>query len=63
MAGEQPPAQNPSREGQERTPGAEGQQDRAVVPRSIEGQRSPGRGPEGLTDTYVHPSRRGGNAC
>jgi hypothetical protein len=60
---DQPPASNPNREGQERTPGAEGEQDRAVVPRSVEGQSAPGRGPEGLTGTFTHPSRRGGNAC
>jgi hypothetical protein len=61
MNGDQPRAQDPSREGQERTPGTDGQQDRAVVPRSVEGQRAPGKGPQGQTDTFVHPSRRGGN--
>jgi hypothetical protein len=61
MTPEQPAAPSRSAEGQERTPGTAGQQDRDVVPRSVEGQASPGRGPEGLTTGYVHPSRRGGN--
>lgn len=66
MAGDtstrQPPAQNPNPEGQERTPGTEGEQDGAVLPRRPEGQPSPGSGPEGQSTSFTHPSRRGGNA-
>lgn len=63
MASEQPPARNPNPEGQERTPGTEGEQDRAVIPRGAEGQRPPGTSREGQNTQFTHPSRRGGNAC